>query len=156
MFTAATEVEFYVRPRSKELWIWTAFAITLVGGLLILNAVLNILRITGMHLFAIGGLLALVRTLTHPTYLRVLPGRLEVIHHTAWSRRPYAVERFDLRKPVITVDLHRCFVRIDVGPKPFEFGILFMRERRRFIHLLFLAAMSSYDPPPMPDDRLTG
>lgn len=92
-----------------------------------------------------------------PTYLRIVPGRLDVMRFSNLSDRPVSIERIPLSQSRIVVDLRRGAVFIDEAPgKTHEISILLMKDRERFTHRLFLAAISTHQPPPLPDDALLG
>jgi hypothetical protein len=91
-----------------------------------------------------------------PTYLRLVPGRLDVLGYSPLSRKPVFVDKYDLRDAKITADLRRSFVSIASPRGSLEFGISLMRERKRFVYMLFLAAMSTFQPAPLPEDELVG
>ena len=91
-----------------------------------------------------------------PTYLRLVPGRLDVLGYAPLSRKPVFVDKYDLRDAKITADLRHSFVNIVSTPGKIEFGISLMRERKRFVYMLFLAAMSTFQPAPLPEDELIG
>ena len=102
------------------------------------------------------GLADAVTSLLWPTYLRLVPGRLDVLGYAPMSRKPNFYHGYHLRDAQITVDLRRSLVSI-VSPRDrLEFGIALMRERRYFAYMLFLAAMSTHEPGPVPEDDLVG
>jgi hypothetical protein len=102
------------------------------------------------------GLTDAVTSLLWPTYLRLVPGRLDVLGYSPFSRKPNFYHGYDLRDAQITVDLRRSFVSIASPRGKLEFGIALMRERRYFAYMLFLAAMSTHQPGPVPEDELLG
>ena len=106
------------------------------------------------------GVAELATAFMWPTYLRLVPGRLDVLGYGPMSRKPTFVEQYDLRGARIMADLRRSFVSIVHGQgrdaRRLEFGISLMRERRKFVYMLFLAAVSSYPPGPVPEDALVG
>ena len=91
-----------------------------------------------------------------PTYFRIVPGRLEVMRFSNLRGRPVAIERFDLRGAKIIVDLRRSVIFIDGEDRRADFAFLLMRGRTRFAYYVLLAALSSHEPPPLPDDALLG
>lgn len=97
-----------------------------------------------------------LNALFYPTYVRVVPGRLDVLHY-ALSRSPI-IERVDLRASRLVVDLTRWGVTIrPVGDaEPLVFSIAFVRGRARLAHALFLAALSPHTAPPIEPDVLAG
>jgi hypothetical protein len=76
------------------------------------------------------------------------------------SKKPVFVDHYDLRGAKIIADLRRSFVGIVPHDSQLSqrlaFGISLMRERRKFVYMLFLAAMSTFKPGPLPEDDLLG
>jgi hypothetical protein len=105
--------------------------------------------------FVFAGLFvgALLLMFTMPTHLRVMPGRLEFRTARPWGK-PH-VDAVDLRTARLLVDLRQWQVRIEEEhrPKPLEFSIWLTPQRRRLAFLLFLGALSTYDPPTITDDE---
>jgi hypothetical protein len=91
-----------------------------------------------------------------PTYFRVVPGRLDVMRFGSLRGRPVSIERFDLHTAKLLVDMRRWVVFIDDEERQIELPIALMRDRRRFAHAVLLAALSTYEPAPLPDDALLG
>ncbi|UCG33370.1 MAG: hypothetical protein JSU68_01820 [Phycisphaerales bacterium] len=91
-----------------------------------------------------------------PTYFRVVPGRLDVMRFSNLRGRPIAVSRYDLRRSRITVDLRRSILFIDGEDGQADFTFLLMRERDRFGYYILLGALSTHQPPPLPEDALLG
>jgi hypothetical protein len=91
-----------------------------------------------------------------PTYFRVVPGRLDVMRFSNIRGRAVATRHFDLRKARILVDLRRNVVFIDEDGDSEEFAIGLMPGRTRFAHALFWAALSTHEPPPLPENELLG
>lgn len=94
--------------------------------------------------------------LFRPKYFRLVPGKLEVLTFSflRWSPRKH--QQFDLRNARIIADLRSHIVVIDLGKCVVEYTIRFLPERKRFVHSLFLAAMSTHEPAPLPADALSG
>ena len=91
-----------------------------------------------------------------PAYFRVVPGRLDVMRFSNLRGKPVSIERFDLRTAKLLVDTRRWVVFIDDEERQIELPIALMRDRRRFAHALLLAALSTHEPAPLPDDALLG
>ncbi len=151
----------FTLPYTRRVW-WAAAAIGLVAfaGLRLGNwvttgsAFRNLAWDATVLPLPIWGVVALL----WPTYLRVVPGRLDVVHYGRFPRRRAEVWSMSLRDARILVDLRRMRVRIDSPDEgaPVEFSIGLLPRRTRFAYMLFLAAMSSYQPPPIADGELTG
>jgi hypothetical protein len=102
------------------------------------------------------GIAVYASTWLWPTYVRVVPGRLEVMQFSSMRGRPPALHRYSLRSARILTDMRRWAVIVDEGKRSVELPILLMRERRRFVHAVLLAATSTHDPAPLPPDSLLG
>ena len=94
-----------------------------------------------------------------PTYFRIVPGRLDVMRFNNLLNRPVSVERYNLRTAKLLIDLRRGVIFVDESDgRTGEFPIVWMRRstRERLAYHLLLAAMSSYEAPDLPDDKLLG
>jgi hypothetical protein len=118
----------------------------------------NFQRLAFFAFMSALGIAELVTAFLWPTYLRLVPGRFDVLGYGPLSKKPIFLDRYDLRDATITADLRRSFVSIvskhGEPPRRLEFGISLMSERRKFVYMLFLAAMSSYKPGRVPEDGL--
>lgn len=65
------------------------------------------------------------------------------------------VKRYEVRGAWVMVDLRRAFAAIrergDV-----DLSLVLMPDKRRFAYTLFLAAVSTHEPGPLPEDELVG
>ena len=93
-----------------------------------------------------------------PTYFRVVPGRLDVLRYNNVTGRVALVKHFDLRAARILVDLRSQKVLIEQDGQATRCETWAMKERTRehFGYYLFLGAISSHEPPVLPDDQLLG
>jgi hypothetical protein len=131
-----------------------------LAGLLFLNWVItgSVFHELAWHLtvlpLPVWGAVALL----WPTYLRVVPGRLDVIRYSVFPRWRTEVRSWNLRDARILVDLRGMRVSIDIpgDPGPVEFSIGLLPRRTRFARMLFWAAMSSYRAPAIADGELIG
>jgi hypothetical protein len=90
-----------------------------------------------------------------PLYFRISPGRLEVLRYGFIQREPMEVDEYDLRYAYIVADLHRRRLTVSHSErKGKSYSILLMRERREFLHTLFMAALSKQQAPSLPVDTL--
>lgn len=116
----------------------------------------------GMQLPIASGIASIVLFLARPTYLRVVPGRIDVLHYTVLTRRAVRTESVDLRAARVTVDFPRKHVIINpVGAIPaldgstsFWFG--WMPRSGEFVHTVLQAAICSAPTPELPPDELVG
>ena len=91
-----------------------------------------------------------------PIYFRVVPGRLDVLRFSIIGRCPVRVQSHDLRSAPILVDLRRHVVFVGEAEASADFCFAFVPGRSRFARAVFMAALSSYEPGPLPDDELLG
>ena len=107
-----------------------------------------------------GGILAVCFAVwLWPTYFRIVPGRLDVMRFNNLLNRPVAIEHYNLRTAKVLVDLRRGVIFVDEeSGRTGEFPIVWMRRRtrERLAYHLLLAALSSYEAPELPDDKLLG
>jgi len=102
-----------------------------------------------------GGLL--VGGAVFPTYLRVVPGRLDVMECGWLGRQIIAVRRIDLRDKAIAIDLNTQVLLIDAdSPKSTKIACGAIWDRWAFAHAVLMAAVSTHTPAPLPDDQLLG
>ena len=137
-------------------WILAALGIALVHYVLSVLGWPQFRDLSFMRIM-VGLLIAYLSTAwLWPTYFRLVPGRLDVMRFSNLRGRPVSIERFDLRQAELLVDMRRWVVFIDDEVRQIELPIALMRDRRRFAHALLLAALSTHEPAPLPDDALLG
>lgn len=118
--------------------------------------------------------------LLFPVYLRLCPGRLEVLRYPPFGGAP-AVTTFDLRAVGLCVDFDTAMVAIEPprppgtpvpptvlsdrwpyhprhpdGHRPFYVCVALCPERSEFCRRLVQAALTETPAPPLPHDGLTG
>lgn len=91
-----------------------------------------------------------------PTYLRVLPGRLDVMRFNSLPGGRTVTKSIPLRNAHLLIDLHKYAVLITVDGESTEVPFLLIRGRSRFAHSLIRAALSTHTAPPLPDDEFLG
>lgn len=90
-----------------------------------------------------------------PTYYRIVPGRMDIMRFSVLTNRATIVDRWDLRNAHITVRFDRR--RVGLGMSETKHVRLFgLAEPHRFVAALFQGAISTHEPPPLPDDALLG
>jgi hypothetical protein len=97
--------------------------------------------------------------LGYPISFRVAPGCLDILTSTPFSRELRLYKRIPLREAAIVARLDGDYVDITVAPNIEERILLAgvqQREAREFVRAIFLAAISPYESPPLPSDRLVG
>jgi hypothetical protein len=90
-----------------------------------------------------------------PTYLRIVPGRLDVMHLSNFGGEA-RIERWDLRRARILIDMSKGVVFIDERDRHGEVCLFDVSRPRRLVYCLLLGAISTHEPPPLPDDELVG
>lgn len=93
-----------------------------------------------------------------PTYLRIVPGRIDILRYRLWSRKP-TVETIDLRQANVLVNLHRSIVYIQTTDHTRfwrAIGLGAVRNGKDVAHAILQAAISTAPTPPLPDDELVG
>jgi hypothetical protein len=91
-----------------------------------------------------------------PVYVRFVPGRLDVIHYRVLGGGVRRTEHYDLRTTPVVVDLRSWEIFIKDTERPVAFSCWLIIGWRRVVRALLLAALSTHEPGPVPDDRLTG
>lgn len=103
----------------------------------------------------IGGSSLLVG-LMFPTYIRIVPGRIEVLEFGWLGRRVKHVDRVSLRDQRVLVDTFVSAVMIGRGQTAVTLPFVTVRDRRGFVHAVLMGALSTTEPPVLPEDALTG
>lgn len=103
----------------------------------------------------IGGSSLLVG-LMFPTYIRVVPGRIEVLEFGWLGRRVKHVDRVNLRNQRVLVDTFVSAVMIGRGPTAITLPFVTVRDRKGFVHAVLMGAISTAEPPVLPEDALAG
>lgn len=139
-------------PRSVKL-IAAVLALALVIG--------TTLIMDSWHLGSTGGTLlptaalAVVLipvVLTMQTYFRIVPGRLDVMTFVDFIFCRRSIRRFDLKSERIIFNSRHNVLCIGEC----EFSIALVWQQTRLAHALFLAAVSTHSPAPLPDDEFLG
>ena len=112
-------------------------------------------------LAAVGGFAAVfagfgLGELMWPTYFRVVPGRIDIMRYSFLSDRPVGVTKTPLRDARIIYDHSNKMLHLHTDGEWKDYWIMLVPRRRQFIRALFLAAASTHQPPPLPDDALLG
>jgi hypothetical protein len=91
-----------------------------------------------------------------PTYLRVVPGRIDVMECGWLGKQILSVKRIDLRTKPIIVDLNRQLVQVGEAADAPKIAFGAVWDNWGFAHAVLEAAVSTHTPPPLPDDALIG
>lgn len=92
----------------------------------------------------------------HPTYYRIVPGRLDIMWFAPLANRGGVRTRLDLRKAKITANFARRVIELDAGGVIEVIPLFGISEPYRFVEAVFQAAISTFPAPPLPDDALLG
>lgn len=103
----------------------------------------------------IGGSSLLVG-LMFPTYIRIVPGRIEILEFSWLGRRVKHVDRVSLRNQRVLVDTFVSAVMIGRGPAAITLPFVTVRDRKGFVHAVLMGALSTANPPRLPEDALAG
>ncbi len=152
----------------KQIWVWVICSGLAFG---IGWPIYGYLGLPGMRMNFVAYCISvtaglLPAALLWPTYVRIAPGRLDVLEYSGLSRRPPRVTTYDLR--TVRVQARTAgIVRLDPpsGDLPDDhplkdFAVQFMAtwppHRKRFVSAVLRSAVSTAPTPPLPDDMLVG
>jgi len=105
---------------------------------------------------AIVATFAVVEYLVYPTYYRIVPGRLDVLRFSNLPGGTSELTSFDLRMTDIIVNMVRGYCVIHGSKTAVFLPFRLAWYRRRVGYSLLLAAISTHEPPPLPEDELIG
>lgn len=114
-----------------------------------------------------------------PTYVRIIPGRLDVLRFSLFRRRPVSLASFDLRQSRVLVDVRPAVVVIEApgerrparrvrsrkwpyamieepGAPVGVVGFVLTPARRRLLETVCFAAVTDAPTPELPPDELLG
>ena len=91
-----------------------------------------------------------------PVYLRVVPGRLDILRYNTLGRTVSEIVKHDLRTSAVLVDLNQRCVFLAKDGITTEIGFGAVRDPYEFAHAVLTAAVSTHQPAPLPDDALIG
>ncbi len=97
-----------------------------------------------------------------PTYIRVVPGRIDVLQYTALTRRAVRTRSHDLRSARVLVDLNVRTITVHAAPdRPWEaatvrFWFGWMPRGFEFAHAVLEGAVCTAPSPPVPERELLG
>jgi hypothetical protein len=142
---------------------WPQHGLALAVTLALWAATIGALWALGTHVIAIALLLFYVAPIVSqaiiffawPTYLRVLPGRVDIVRHNFLRRGTPQAIGFPLADCRILADLRKNTTLIYGSDDQLRLSIplSLLPDRRRFVHRLFLAALSTYQPPPLEEQE---
>jgi hypothetical protein len=166
---------FAANSGAAFIWTWVAASLGSVG-LIYLISIAPGIKMTlgpvsiwsfGYFVFAFAGFFgALVAAAIFPTYLRIVPGRVDVLKFGVLGRGLRSLETFNVREARVEILLkvgaavvgpHQPHERTD-GVAPKRRAIIFAGsfERAKLARAILAAAVSEHPTPPLPDDALVG
>ncbi len=155
---------FAVSPSKGLMWAWGSLLSVFIVAAVAVVAVRPGLgdMISGYQMPFAAFLASAILFLACPTYFRIDPGRIEVLHYSAFTRRARRCEAHDLRTARVLVDLNTRQLIIEPpgtvasldGVTCFWFG--WMPRSDDFAHAVLEAAISTAPTPPLPEDELVG
>lgn len=157
--------EFYEPYVALVPFAMRASQLAALAGILVGCTVASALKVlTDVHpgvmygLFYVGAITGWFTAATVvPTYVRVVPGRLEVLERGMLGRRLIARTVFDLRALKVIVDLNRSTVfLVDAHGKVRELTLRAAANKDALAAAILRAAVSTHTPPPLPEDELVG
>lgn len=89
-----------------------------------------------------------------PTYLRVVPGRLDVMTSWALSTQVSLVRSYDLSRAQVVVDLTSQVIALTGHNCETQISIALVPRRKRLAYMVLLGALSTHEPGPVTMDRL--
>jgi hypothetical protein len=101
-----------------------------------------------------AGMGVLATSLLIPTYLRVVPGRADILRYRFLGRAVAAVAKIDLRTGRVEFDLRDG--SLYAGNGRVGIPVSAIHSTKAAGHAVLLAAASSHTAPPLPDDELVG
>lgn len=91
-----------------------------------------------------------------PTYVRIVPGRVDLMRFVNLPGCSPRMKSIPLREAHLLVDLTLHCAHISDADQRLELPFGLVRNRRAFARFLFLASISTYAAPPLPQDELIG
>jgi hypothetical protein len=95
-------------------------------------------------------------TFAFPTYIRIVPGRIDVLQCGFLGRVILNRRSIDLRGRKLVVDLSTKVITIGQNKEVPPIGYAAMWDGPAFVNAVLAAAISTHTPAPLPDDALTG
>jgi hypothetical protein len=148
-FTRATGIARLALSFPIAVLIWATFEYV---GLSSRFFAINLLLYFWIAFLLASAIVAWIR----PTYIRIVPGRLDVMQFSGLSWRAVRTSSWDLARARVLIDSRRGVAFVDDADESLEFSLRLMRERQGFARALFMAALSTHPPAPLPADELLG
>lgn len=133
-------------------WRWAVTLVAAAGALYLGCRVSGAPKGLAIYVLAAGAAGYLLAGVVAPAYIRVTPGRLEVIQHLLPGSP--LVRPFDLHTARVLVDLRREYIVLTrPGKTLLKFSLVFIPRRKELAYYMFLGALSSYAPPEAEPDN---
>ena len=89
-----------------------------------------------------------------PVYLRIVPGRLDILRFRFLGSKAYKTESFDLTKARVIVDADKEVVGVTEDDREVNITYETIWHKRFVPYYILLAAISTHTPGPLPADQL--
>ena len=89
-----------------------------------------------------------------PVYLRIVPGRLDILRYRFLGSKAHSTESFDLTSARVIVDANNEVVGVTEGDRHVNITYETIWHKRFVPYYILLAAISTYTPGPLPADEL--
>ncbi|MFH1749058.1 MAG: hypothetical protein ABIG44_18660, partial [Planctomycetota bacterium] len=146
------------RPIVRRFMMYTG----IFAGIAILTACSLVYRISSEVVLGsalVAPLLAYVASvLVWNTYIRIVPGQLEVLQYSVFGRKHTRSVIIKLRNARVLINLQSGYVHIEPpesDSQPFRFSTALIPGKGRLAYVILLAALSTHQPGPL-TDNLTG
>jgi hypothetical protein len=155
---------FAVNPAKRVMMAWMVLlAVLMSSGLAWVMLTGGSNAFIGTSLFPMSAIVgAAIVAVCLPTYVRVVPGRVDVLHYTAMSRRARRAVSHDLRRARVLVDLNSRTIKIEPppddtrGPAVTRLWFGWVPRGEELAHAVLEAAISSAPAAELPEDELVG
>lgn len=154
---------FVVRPKRPALLAWFAISAAVFGALALAIRATPTVSVPPTNILIFSAALAMgwiILVAARPTSIRIVPGRIDVLRGWFYSADRPVIQTFDLRRTRVVVDM-RSGILFMLGPAKdlqadamVAFGST--RMKARITHAILRAAVSTAEPPPLPDAQPAG
>lgn len=107
-------------------------------------------------LLLLVGMPALMSGWLLPTYVRMVPGRLDIMECGWLGRSIRSVTKLDLRTSAVVICMFDNGVRVGEGEEAQTVAFGITHRRYEFVRMVLLGALSTAETPALPDDALVG
>lgn len=97
--------------------------------------------------FTLAFAIIIFASIVAPLYVRITPGRLEILRYSPFRSRPTSRHSFDLRTARVDLDLRRWTILLVNEERQAEIALRFLPSRRQVLWHVLLGAMSTHARP---------